>query len=505
MIAFRTQFRLKRAVWWVVLSPLAGHGWLEVGAVETNTVQITGLRERVEIFRDHWGIAHIYAQNDDDLFFAQGFNVARDRLFQLEVWRRQATGTAAEIIGPRGLDRDVGARLHRFRGNLSEELNHYHPRGSAIIRAFVRGINAYIEQTERDPGLLPIEFKLLGIKPGQWTPEVVISRHQGLFGNVQRELSLGRAVARLGPDKVKDLSNFQPGEPELALDRAIGSAGLSDRDILKLYSAFRTPLQFQREDIVPEFRKAQADGARSALGEAGAEASFHSQTALEGLSDSADIGSNNWVVNGDLTLSHYPILANDPHRVIQAPSLRYFAHLVAPGWNVIGGGEPTLPGVSIGHNEYGAWGLTIFQVDAEDLYVYETNPANPSQYRYQGQWLEMETQRDSIRVKGEPPVEVTFKYTRHGPVLHEDPERHVAYALRAAWREIGCAPYLASLRINQAKDWNEFRDACRYHRAPSVNMVWADRAGNIGWQVVAIAPVRRKWSGLVPVPGDGRY
>jgi len=137
--------------------------------------------------------------------------------------------------------------------------------------------------------------------------------------------------------------------------------------------------------------------------------------------------------------------------------------------------------------------------------VYETHPANPSQYRYKGQWLEMETQRDSIRVKGEPPVEVTFKYTRHGPVLHEDPERHVAYTLRAAWREIGCAPYLASLRINQAKDWNGFHDACRYHRAPSVNMVWADRAGNIGWQVVAIAPVRRKWSGLVPVPGDGRY
>ena len=117
----------------------------------------------------------------------------------------------------------------------------------------------------------------------------------------------------------------------------------------------------------------------------------------------------------------------------------------------------------------------------------------------------METQRDTIRVKGAPPVEVTLKYTRHGPVLHEDWEWHVAYALHAAWREIGCAPYLASLRINQAKNWNEFHDACRYHRAPSVNMVWADRAGNISWQVVGIAPIRRKWSGVVPVSGDGRY
>ena len=200
-----------------------------------------------------------------------------------------------------------------------------------------------------------------------------------------------------------------------------------------------------------------------------------------------------------------PLLMNDPHRVQGAPSLRYWSHLVAPGWNVIGGGEPMLPGVSIGHNEVGAWGLTIFGTDGEDLYVYETNPANPNQYRYRGGWEDMRVVKDSIAVKGEAAVSVDLKYTRHGPVLFEDAKNHKAYALRAAWMEIGGAPYLASLRMDQATTWEEFREACAYSRIPAENMVWADVSGTIGYQAVAITPIRRGWSGLVPVPGDGRF
>ena len=199
------------------------------------------------------------------------------------------------------------------------------------------------------------------------------------------------------------------------------------------------------------------------------------------------------------------MMMNDPHRTQSAPSLRYWVHLVAPGWDVIGGGEPVLPGVSIGHNEYGAWGLTIFGNDSEDLYVYDTNPANPNQYKYRGQWEDMRVIKDSIAVKGEAPVAVDLKYTRHGPVLFEDHAHHKAYALRAGWMEIGSAPYLASLRMDQAKSWDEFREACAYSRIPSENMVWADRQGNIGYQAVGIAPLRPNWSGLIPVPGDGRY
>ena len=221
--------------------------------------------------------------------------------------------------------------------------------------------------------------------------------------------------------------------------------------------------------------------------------------------DRESIGSNNWVIHGRRTVTGYPIMANDPHRSVEAPSLRYWVHLVAPGWNVIGGGEPILPGVSIGHNEHGAWGLTVFGQDNEDLIVYETNPSNPLQYKYLGQWEDMTVVPDTIPVKGEAEVAVELKYTRHGPVLFEDSDNQVAYALRAAWLEYGSAPYLASLRMDQATTWEEFVEACSYSRLPSENMVWADRSGVIGYQAVGISPIRPNHSGLVPVPGDGRY
>jgi hypothetical protein len=164
-----------------------------------------------------------------------------------------------------------------------------------------------------------------------------------------------------------------------------------------------------------------------------------------------------------------------------------------------------LPGISIGHNEYGGWGLTIFGQDNEDLYVYDTNPASPNQYRYMGGWEEMKVLPETIAIEGEPAETVELKYTRHGPVLYEDREHHKAYALRAAWMEIGSSPYLASLRMNQARTWEEFADACAYSRIPSENMIWGDVDKNIGYHAVGISPIRRNWSGLVPVPGDGRY
>ncbi len=217
------------------------------------------------------------------------------------------------------------------------------------------------------------------------------------------------------------------------------------------------------------------------------------------------VGSNNWVIAGSRTRSGMPILANDPHRAIAAPSLRYWVHLVAPGWNVIGAGEPMLPGVSIGHNEHGAWGLTTFGADHEDLMVYETDPDDPLRYRYAGGWKRMEVEHDRIQVRGEPDVEVEHRYTVHGPVLREDPDRHLAYALRAAWLEPGGAPYLASLRMDQATTWAEFREACTFNHTPSENMIWADTSGTIGYQAASIRPLRRTWSGLLPVPGDGSY
>jgi len=465
-------------------------------ATASETLAVPGLSQPVEILKDRWGISHIYAKNEKDLFFAQGYSVARDRLFQLEMWRRQATGTVAEILGKKELKRDLGNRLFAFHGDLTQELNWYHPHGAIIVQAFVDGINAYIDQTQRDPALLTLEFKLLGVKPGKWTPAVVVSRFNGLLGNLAEEMQTALAIREIGVAKVKDLSYFQPANPNLDMDPAIDASLLSN-EILDLYLAYRTPIKFTPDELVSEFRRQPDVLVR--MDHAVAAPSFDPSPRPQ------DIGSNNWVVAGKLTASGFPLMMNDPHRVIQVPSLRYWVHLVAPGWNVIGAGEPSLPGVSIGHNEYGSWGLTIFGTDSEDLYVYDTNPANPSQYKYHGVWKSMSIVKETVPVKGEAPSPVELKYTRHGPVVYEDKVHHKAYAVRAAWREIGGAPYLASLRMDQAHSWDEFLDACGYSRIPAENMVWADTAGNIGYQAVGIAPLRPNWSGLVPVPGDGRY
>jgi penicillin amidase len=462
-----------------------------------DTLQIAGLRAPVQVLRDRWGIAHIYAQNEHDLFFAQGYVAAKDRTFQFELWRRQATGTVAELLGSRELKRDLGTRLFKFRGDLTRELNYYHPRGKAIVEAFVAGVNALVADVERDSTLNPIELRLLGTRPQRWTPDVVISRHQGLLGNVVEELATGRAVTALGAAKVKEIEWYHPHEPKLDLDPTIDSKLLA-ADILELYSAFRGPVRFQPSDLAAAYRgDSSATGRLTQLTD--------SMALAAAWRERRDVGSNNWVISGRKTASGFPIMANDPHRAIAVPSLRYWVHLNAPGWNVVGGGEPVLPGVSIGHNEVGAWGLTIFETDGEDLLVYETNPANPRQYRYRGQWETMRSLADTVAVKGQRPEVVALRYTRHGPVVFEDTANHVAYAVRAAWMDIGGAPYLASLRMDQARSWEEFRQACAFSHIPGENMIWADRDGNIGWQAVGIAPIRRNFSGLVPVPGDGRY
>lgn len=472
---------------------LLGAFLISCGKSGFDNLSVKGLKEPVEIIRDEWGVNHIYAKNQHDLFFAQGYAAAKDRLFQFEIWRRQATGTVAEILGERELKRDIGARLFKFRGDMKQEMNHYHPDGEEIITAYSDGVNAYIEEINKTPEKLPIEFKILNINPGKWTPEVVISRHQGLLGNIGAELKTGRAVARLGSEKVKELSSFHPRVPDIDLDPSINKALLFD-DILELYDAFRAPVKFEPEDIQSEYRA-----------EAKLSLNPNMLPADESKEDKLSIGSNNWVVRADKMEEGAAFMANDPHRTISVPSLRYMSHLVAPGWNVVGGGEPEIPGISIGHNEYGAWGLTIFGTDSEDLYVYDLNPANLRQYQYQGKWENMKVIQEKIKVKAKADVVVDLLYTRHGPVSYVDSLNKKAYAVRCGWLEPGAAPYLASLRMDQAKNWEEFREACSYSHIPSLNMVWADKKGNIGWQVVGYQPIRKNFSGLVPVPGDGRF
>ena len=219
--------------------------------------KVSALLEPVEILRDKWGINHIYAKNQHDLFFSQGYAAAKDRLFQFEIWRRQATGTVAEILGPDELERDIGTRLFKYRGDMTTELNHYHPEGKAIIEAYVEGVNNYITEALQAPDQLPLPFKMLEIEPQLWTPEVVISRHQGLLGNIGQELQIGRAVALIGAKKVKELLWFHPQDPEIKLDKNIETRLLFE-DILAPYFAFRKKVRFKKEHLKKSYQKTEA-------------------------------------------------------------------------------------------------------------------------------------------------------------------------------------------------------------------------------------------------------
>jgi penicillin G amidase len=434
-------------------------------SVIRGTLNVPGIRQPVRVQRDRWGVAHIYAQNQHDLFFAQGFVVAQDRLFQMELWKRSGQGRLAEILGPSYVKRDTSARLLRYRGDMDAEYASYAPDTKEILEAFTSGINAYIAEIQKPGGIgLPLEFQLAGFKPDPWKPEDCLNRlaAYSVTGNGGSELHSAQLVALLGPEKAAELLEL---DPPVKLDPAPGVdfSGFSPTLLQNLVGS-DVPLHFPETPVQ---------------------------------------GSNNWTVSGSLTATGKPLLANDPHRVIAEPSLRYVVHLVAPGWNVIGAGEPGLPGIAVGHNEKIAWGFTIFGLDQQDLYLAELNPADPKQYKTERGWERMEVKTETINVRGAAPVTVELKFTRHGPVLWEDGKR--ALALHWVGAEPGTAGYLGSLSLDRAQNWQEFEQAMPRWKVPSENIVYADRDGNIGEHSTGLAPLRKNWTGLLPVPETGGF
>jgi penicillin amidase len=339
-----------------------------------------------------------------------------------------------------------------------------------MATAFVAGINAYIDWLAATPDRVPVEFKVLGYRPAKWSSsDIVRIRSHGLTGNLTSEVARANLICKSGIEE----------GPK--------------------YDQFRVGLQPAREIRIP-------DGLDPCLpaGVLGVFSLATQAVRFEGL-PAADYndGSNNWTIAPSKSATGRAMLASDPHRAYSTPSLRYIAHLSAPGIDIIGGGEPSLPGVSIGHNGTIAFGLTRFYIDQEDLYVYELNPANARQDRDRDAWEQMSILRESIRVKGAQPVEVDLAFTRHGPVIWSDTRR--AYAVRSAWLEPGTAAYFGSASYAAAKNYEGVRAGIERSLAPGLNYVYADVKGNIGWVVGGLAPVRPNWDGLMPVPGDGRY
>lgn len=468
-----------------------------------SSIDVRGLTQPVDIVRDKFGVSHIYAKNQRDLFFAQGWNAARDRLWQLDQWRRKGEGKMAEQFGPRFAAQDRAARLFLFRGDLEAEYASYHPEGKEILTAFSEGINAYIAEAKSDPAKMPVEFKLTGTEPGNWSPTSSLIRIYGITRNVSKEVNLAQRINALGVAKVQELGSFQP-PIDLKVPAGV-DLSLITPEILADYNLAHKGLPFQASD----FPKSPLNTAEPQRLVASLSTTNNRTDMTEEQREALTHESNNWTISGSRTESGKPILAGDPHRSIAMPSLRYMVHLNAPGWNMTGAGEPALPGLSMGHNDRIAFGLTIFAFgDEEDLYVYDTNPAKPDEYRYAGNWESMKRISETIKVRGQSDVNATLKFTRHGPVLYEDTVHHKAYAVRAAYLEFpGTAAYLASLRLNQAQNWSQFTEGMAHHFTPAENMVYADVDGNIGWFGGALVPIRGKpdWSGLLPVSGDGTY
>ena len=439
--------------------------------LETTSYALSGPQASVEILIDRWGVPHVYASSPYDAFFAQGFNAARDRLWKIDLWSRRGLGLLSDVLGPSFVEKDRAARLFLYRGEICSEWLAYGSDTKRVATAFVSGVNEYVRLSREDPAVMPEEFRLMGYLPSFWSPEDVARiRSHGLYQNLASEVERALVLREFGPE-VETLR--KPLEPprDVAVPEGL-DLSLIPADVLCVYELATEPVEF-------------ADGQSS-----------HAK----GME-----GSNNWAISPVRTTTGRPILANDPHRAQSVPSLRYAIHLSAPGMDVIGAGEPTLPGVSIGHNGKIAFGFTVFSIDQEDLYVYKTNPDDSSEYRYEGRWEPMQVERQLIPVKDGYPVEAELKFTRHGPVIYEDTQKNIAFALRAAWLEPGMAPYLGSVDYMRAGDWDGFLAAMNRWGAPGENQVYADKDGNIGWKPAGLVPRRPNWDGLLPVPGDGRY
>ncbi len=462
--------------------------------------RVPGLQKPATVRIDRWGVPHIEAQTLYDAFAAQGFAAARDRLWQMDLWRKRALGEMSRDLGPAFAEGDAMARAVLYRGDMYREWLAYGSDAKRVAESFVAGVNAFVAETERDPGRVPLEFRLLGYRPARWNAEDVVRiRHHGLTLNFESEVVRAGLFCRFGSEGETSVGRradwlrreLDPPDPPVLAD-GFDPCSIPVAELKRAYDLATATPRFTRESV-----STGRDGASRWI-------PLYARSD-DALDSRAACGSNNWAIAPSRTTTGRPILASDPHRAHGAPSLRYLSHLRAPGLDVIGAGEPFLPGISIGHNGTIAFGLTRFYIDQEDLYVYETNPENPDEYRYRGRFEPMTIVEEEIAVKGEGPRKATLRFTRHGPVLYHDPKSRRAFALRAAWLDAGMAPYFGSIEYMRARSFDAFAAAMNRWGAPGENQVYADRTGDIGWIPGGLIPIRPNWDGLTPLPGDGRY
>ncbi len=450
------------------------------------TISLKGLRERVTVRRDERGIPFIEAANEADLYFAQGYVVASDRLWQMDLARRTARGELSEIFGNLALEQDKIHRTYGFAQIAEAEVTATPPLERALLEAYASGVNAFIDS--RDAKSLPTEFQILQYRPRHWMPadSILIIK---LFFEVLTDpwqTDIMRAALNALPPAKRDALLVETSPLDVLV---VGT------DRAKKSSATPQPSDTSISAISTEALRTLS------------EMSAVRAQALErlGLTDLDRMASNNWVVSGKRTASGKPLLANDPHLPSSAPSIWYMMHLSAPGMRVAGVTAAGLPGIVIGHNASIAWGYTNVGPDVADIYIEKFDKENPRRYMTPSGWREAEVRREEIKVRKSftsvetdvVPLDVTI--TRHGPIVFE--KNGVRYALR--WTALD--PKIRNMSgfsaLNRARNWKEFRDALSGYTAPMQNIVYADVDGHIGYYAAGRVPIRRSGDGSTPYDG----
>ncbi len=466
------------------------------------TIQIDGLVGDVEVVRDSMGIPHIYADNVDDLFLAQGYVHAQDRFFQMDFWRKISYGELSSMFGDTQIDTDTFIRTMGW-GRLAEaQYAQESDENKAVLDAYAAGVNAYL--ATQSPADLSFEYSILELTNRDYTPEPWTGAQSlawgkvmawDLGGNMDAEIERALALASLPPDRVAQIFPPYPGERNPYI--------VANEDAAKMGTPVDLNLSFN-----------------STVALSSTKAAIDALNRVTGGGEESGIGSNSWAVSGDLTPTGSPFLMNDPHLSSQMPSIWYQVGLhcrtvneTCP-YDVVGFSFAGVPGVVIGHNADIAWGFTNVGPDVQDLYIEKINPQNPNQYEVNGEWVDMDIRTETIDVAGADPVEVTVRSTRHGPIISGiyEPLANFdtagidlpdEYAVALRWTGLDVVPSVVGpiLGFDRAHNFEEFQEAGLLFAAPSQNLLYADTAGNIGYQMPGNIPIRAKGDGTLPVPG----
>ncbi|PLS15718.1 penicillin acylase family protein [Bacillus sp. M6-12] len=460
----KTQGKWKRRLIWIgatllvliALGVIGANLFLARGLPETEgEVNLPGLKEPVQVVRDSYGVPHIKAENEQDLFLAQGYIQAQDRLFQMDLSRRQASGRLSEVIGDATVENDKYFRALGLRRAAEASYQRYSSTGREVLSQYAAGVNLYIEEL-KESGKWPAEFTFLGYKPEPWTPvdSLTIGKYMAfdLGGHWEDQAFRQYLLQEFPKEKAYDLFPSYPKEAPFII-------GKRELNIEKSFAAVAVPHEFN--------------------------------------------GSNNWVVSGSKTKSGKPLLADDPHLSLATPSIWYQMHLEAPSVNVSGVIFAGIPGIILGHNQHIAWGVTNTGPDVQDLYIEKRNPENKQEFHYNGKWEKAKVIKERIKVKDAKTIDFEVTETRHGPVISEfaaESGKDMVLALR--WTALDPSAELeAVLNMNKAKNWDEFEKALLKFETPTQNFVFASKDGTIAYKANGKIPIRKKGDSLVPVPG----